>query len=141
MLVYVNGMKLKDARGVTTIDWSLPPLESQLADHTVWPGNHYNIEISLFKAIFSELIKFFDILEISKLYGHSNEVICMDISSSGQFIASASKARDSSAARILVWSSLHHDTRPFDMQNMRLVGSLGGHDSTIACLRFSPNDK
>ena len=29
---------MQDARRVTSIDWKAPPLESQLADHTIWPG-------------------------------------------------------------------------------------------------------
>lgn len=28
----------QEARGVSHLDWSRPPLESQLADLTLWPG-------------------------------------------------------------------------------------------------------
>ena len=28
----------QDARNVQTLDWSYAPLEGQLADYTVWPG-------------------------------------------------------------------------------------------------------
>lgn len=31
-------VKEQEARGVAAVDWRQPPLESQLADHTLWLG-------------------------------------------------------------------------------------------------------
>lgn len=29
---------MQETRGVSSINWTAPPLESQLADFTLWPG-------------------------------------------------------------------------------------------------------
>lgn len=55
----------------------------------------------------------------------------MDISSDGALLASASKARDESAARIRVW-----DTRSF-----ACIAELSGHQNTCVSLRFSPDNR
>lgn len=76
----MSHQEIKDqvARGVATLNWRSPPLESQLADHTLW-------------------------LEIKKLFGHNNEVVAMSISDCGQWIASTSKARYSQPCHVFVW--------------------------------------
>lgn len=34
----VTLMNIQESRRVEIMDWSEPPLEGQLADHTLWPG-------------------------------------------------------------------------------------------------------
>ena len=50
--------KEQEARSVADVDWKYPPLESQLADHTLWLGKHlsYNDNIS-FHLIFVMLLR------------------------------------------------------------------------------------
>lgn len=97
-------IKEQEARGVAAIDWQYPPLESQLADHTLW-------------------------LETKKMFGHNNEVVCMNISPCGKWLASCSKARYSHSCFILLWS----------LETYELVAKLQGHESTAVCLEFSPD--
>lgn len=94
----------QEARGVEALDWSAPPLEGQLADHTIWP-------------------------ESKKLFGHSNDVLCVALSStaSGNWLASASKARDAATAAIVLW----------DPDKMAAVSKLQVHESSVVCLQFS----
>eukprot|EP00605_Chrysophyceae_sp_TOSAG23-4_P001879 GSChrysophyteH1.ASY1.ANO1.2074.1 assembled CDS len=105
-----------------SIDWKLgPPLEGQLADLTVWP-------------------------EIDKLFGLTNDIVCMDICKSPcvgmganngaakvalpyRYIAAACKARNATTAAIALW----------DTESMTQVCALDGHDSTVSCMRFSPD--
>lgn len=93
------------ARNVSSLTWVTPPLESQLSDHTIWP-------------------------ESRKLYGHTNDVICIALSSSGRLLASACKSRNSQTAGIIIW----------DTSSMAAVQTLYAHESTVACLRFSSDD-
>jgi elongator complex protein 2 len=67
----------QESRGVEVLDWAAPPLEGQLADHTIWP-------------------------EVKKLFAHSNDVLC--VASSAVWLASASKARDVATAAIVLWN-------------------------------------
>ena len=96
----------------------MPPLEGQLADYCVWP-------------------------EVRKLYGHSNDIVCMALNLApsgggdsnggdggggmGRYLATACKARNAQTAAILVW----------DTVSMRQVGALQAHESTVSCLGFS----
>lgn len=98
--------KDQEARAVENISWEVPPLEGQLADHTLWP-------------------------EIKKLFGHTNEIVSMCLSPCGLYLASSSKARDSKTAKIIIW----------DTRNMQLNQKISGHESTIVCLRFSPDSR
>ena len=43
-------------------------------------------------------------LEVQKLYGHNNGVVCVAISNCGQWLASACKARDRETAAVLIWN-------------------------------------
>lgn len=45
------------------------------------------------------------VAEVRKLYGHTDDVKCLTISSDGRLLASACKARDSEHAVILVWDT------------------------------------
>jgi elongator complex protein 2 len=102
-----------ESRGVHAISWTngLAPLEGQLADYTVWP-------------------------ETKKLYGHTNDIVCMalciapagfDTKIRGRYLATACKARNAATAAIIVW----------DMVTMLQVSNLMGHESTVSCLSFS----
>ena len=112
-----------ESRGVGNIAWDsgLPPLEGQLADYSVWP-------------------------ETKKLYGHTNDIVCMalnlapsttrddscsETSHKGRYLATACKARNAQTAAILLW----------DTVTMTQVGALLGHDSTVSCLGFSPDGR
>ena len=92
------------SRGTCDVSWisGAPPLEGQLADLTVWP-------------------------EVKKLFGHTNDIVCMTLSESGKYLATACKARNAQTAAILLW----------DTGTMSIVGTLLGHDSTVSCLAFS----
>jgi elongator complex protein 2 len=68
------------ARNVASLDWTQAPLESQLADHTIWP-------------------------EIKKMFGHNNDVVKIAVSPDGKWIASSAKAKDRKAANILIWET------------------------------------
>jgi elongator complex protein 2 len=68
------------ARNVSTLSWTTPPLEGQLSDHTLWP-------------------------EINKLFGHTNDVVCLTISPNGLYVATACKARNAETSSILVWDT------------------------------------
>ena len=93
------------SRGVQEIDWSLPPLQGQLADYTLWP-------------------------ESSTLYGHVDDVTAVNVSHDGKWLVSASKARDISSARIILWN----------LESKAIQGYLQAHESTVVCLEFSPDD-
>jgi len=94
------------SRGTCDVSWisGVPPLEGQLADLTVWP-------------------------EVKKLFGHTNDIVCMALSESGKYLATACKARNAQTAAILLW----------DTGTMSIVGTLLGHDSTVSSLAFSPD--
>jgi len=94
------------SRGTCDVSWisGVPPLEGQLADLTVWP-------------------------EVKKLFGHTNDIVCMALSENGKYLATACKARNAQTAAILLW----------DTGTMSIVGTLLGHDSTVSSLAFSPD--
>jgi elongator complex protein 2 len=96
----------QDLRNVSSLDWTKSPLEGQLSDHTVWP-------------------------EIKKMFGHTDHVMCVAISTNGRYLASACKARNSDTAAILIW----------DAVSMLNIQRLLAHESTVVCLEFSPDDK
>ena len=60
-----------------------------------------------------------------------NTQVSMDISNSGDLLATASKARDEPAARVRIW-----DTRTFTC-----IGELSGHQNTCVSLSFSPDSQ
>ena len=66
---------------------------------------------------------------MDKLYGHTNDVVCLTLSRDNKFLATACKARNTDTASIYIWETTNH-TR---------VSSLMGHESTVICLRFSPD--
>lgn len=68
---------------------------------------------------------------MKKLFGHVNEIICMDISSDRLMLASACKSRDSQSATIIIR----------DIQKLVIVSELPGHESTIVRLKFSHNNR
>lgn len=69
--------------------------------------------------------------ETKKLYGHTNDIQSMAISSNGRVIATACKARDAEHAVVILW----------DTSSYLPAASLPGHDSTVACLRFNPSNR
>lgn len=75
--------------------------------------------------------------ETDKLFGHNNEVMCLAMSPDSRFIASASKARDAGTAQVLLWGHPLASTSP----GMQLLSRLPGHESTVVCLEFSPNNR
>ena len=75
--------------------------------------------------------------ETDKLFGHNNEVMCLAMSPDSRFIASASKARDAGTAQVLLWGRPLTATAP----GMQLLSRLPGHERTVVCLEFSPNNR
>lgn len=82
------------------------------------------------------------------MFGHNNEVMCMCISPDGEYIASASKARDATTASVLLWcqprltlSEQNNEKTISNNRNMQLVDRLLGHESTVVCLQFSPDSR
>ena len=65
------------------------------------------------------------------MFGHSNDVMCMSLSTDGQWLASANKAREANSATVLLWNAVDKE----------LVTRLTGHESTVVCVQFSPNCK
>jgi len=127
------------ARGVQMLDWQAghPPLEGQLADLTVWP-------------------------EARKLFGHSNDVLCLALSaplcakrgagtekqSEGQecWLASACKARNAATASVLIWDMRALGPGPGTGTGTAAASSGGGsqpvavlqgHESSVVALEFS----
>ncbi len=99
------------ARGVHALDWAQPPLESQLSDLTVWLEEHL-------------------------LFGHTNDIMCLDITQTPdkggkRWMATACKARNADTAAILLWD-LAHPRGP------SVVARLPGHESTVTSVQFSP---
>ncbi len=80
-----------------------PPLENHLRQHTLWP-------------------------ELDKLYGHGYELMTLDVSKDGHFMATACKASKSEHAAIRLWST---DTWK------EVCDPLMMHSLTVTCLRFS----
>ena len=64
------------------------------------------------------------------MYGHSNDVICLALSSDGQYLATACKARDTTTASIFIWETRRNSC----------ISKLVCHESSVICLRFSPDD-
>ena len=93
------------SRGVQEIDWTLPPLQGQLADYTLWP-------------------------ESSTLYGHVDDVTVINVSHNSKWLVSASKARDTSSARIILWN----------LESKAIQDYLQAHESTVVSLEFSLDD-
>lgn len=83
-----------------------PPLEEHLGQNTLWP-------------------------EVTKLYGHGNDVFCVASSHDGQLLASACRAQSASWAAIWVWS----------VRQWRGVAQLQGHTLTATQLSFSHSDQ
>lgn len=83
-----------------------PPLEEQLQQNTLWP-------------------------ELQKLYGHGNDLFCMDASHKGDILASACKAQSPMTAAIWLW----------DTEHWRAIGELKSHTLTVTQLAFSPDDR
>jgi WD40 repeat protein len=80
---------------------------------------------------------------VNKMFGHNNEVMCMSMSADGVWVASASKARDASTASVLLWTappSAVAASTP-GAAHLQLVDRLPGHESTVVCLRFSPDSR
>ena len=71
--------------------------------------------------------------EMHKLYGHGNEVysVAHTNSHTNSLLASACKAQSPQAAEIILWDSV----KGCEVQR------LSGHNLTVTCLAFSPNDK
>ncbi len=65
------------------------------------------------------------------MFGHPNDVMCMAITANGRWLASANKARDTKTAHILLW----------DARSKDLVARLPGHESTVVCASFSPDNR
>ncbi len=55
----------------------------------------------------------------------------MALSADNLLLATACKARDARTAAIIVW----------DTRRMISVAELTGHESTVVCLSFSPDNK
>eukprot|EP01031_Cornospumella_fuschlensis_P031083 gene31083-37566_t len=122
---HATQQEVKDqmARGVSDIDWSMLPLESQLADYTLW-------------------------IEVEKLYGHQNDVLCMATTLDGKFMVSSSKARygQDSTALLLLWRLKPHVQTPTSHDqplhtSYDVVQALPGNTSTVVCLQFSRNNQ
>ncbi|CAO3596910.1 unnamed protein product [Absidia cylindrospora] len=84
-----------------------PPYEEHLIQHTLWP-------------------------EMEKLYGHLYEVMCVDGTTDGHYIATACKASTSEHAVI----------RLFDTRNWKeLPTKIAAHALTVTRVRFSHDDR
>lgn len=70
----------QESRHVELMDWTQPPLEGQLSDHTLWP-------------------------ETRKLFGHTGDVMCIAISHSGDTLATACKGRNTETSSIILWNT------------------------------------
>ena len=71
----------QETRNVGGLDWNQPPLEGQLADHTIWP-------------------------ETKKLFAHNYDIVAITLSTSGKILASSCKARNSQSAGINTWDTV-----------------------------------
>lgn len=69
--------------------------------------------------------------ESGKLFGHSNEIHTIACSSTGAYLASASRANRLDLARIFLWET----------SKLRKVGSIEYHSLTITRLRFSHDSR
>lgn len=84
-----------------------PPFEEHLLLHTLWP-------------------------EVDKLYGHLYEIMCVDATTDGKFIATACKAS----------TPEHAVVRLFDTNKWKeLSTKITAHTLTVTRVRFSHNDK
>lgn len=70
----------QETRNVAGLDWSQPPLEGQLADHTIWP-------------------------ETKKMFAHNYDIVAITLSNNGKILASSCKARNSQSAGINTWDT------------------------------------
>lgn len=105
-LMSTNEVEEQESRHVELMDWTEPPLEGQLSDHTLWP-------------------------ETRKLFGHTGDIMCIAISHSGSILATACKGRNPETSSIILWSTT----------TMSQLGLIRSHESTVVCIRFSPNDE
>lgn len=69
--------------------------------------------------------------ETNKLFGHSNELHALAVDSTGQYLASASKANRSDLASVIIW----------ECSQFRKSATIDHHSLTVTRLKFSPNDK
>ena len=84
-----------------------PPFEEHLLQHTLWP-------------------------EVEKLYGHGFEIICVEASHDGKYIASACKAATPENAVV----------RLFETSKWKeLKTKIAAHTLTVTRVRFSHNDE
>ncbi|KAL0487115.1 elongator complex protein [Acrasis kona] len=83
-----------------------PPFEEQLLQNTLWP-------------------------EVQKLYGHSNELVCVAVNHAGTHLVAACSAKVAQAAAIKIW----------DISSWREVDSVDAHTLTVTQMNFSPNDQ
>ncbi|XP_045134458.1 elongator complex protein 2-like [Portunus trituberculatus] len=85
---------------------SAPPTEDQLMQNTLWP-------------------------EISKLYGHGNDIFTVASSSDGSILASACRAANNIDAAIILWNTT----------SWSKMDTLAKHRLTVTQLAFSPDDQ
>ncbi|KAG2387405.1 hypothetical protein C9374_001737 [Naegleria lovaniensis] len=84
-----------------------PPFETQLLQLTLWP-------------------------EQQKLYGHANEMICVQSNHCKSVLASACSAKHADAAQIRLWD-IRNGFKPIDV--------VMGHNLTVSRIAFSNNDE
>ncbi|KAI8390089.1 WD40-repeat-containing domain protein [Blakeslea trispora] len=84
-----------------------PPYEEHLLQHTLWP-------------------------EVEKLYGHSYELIAVDATHDGQYVASACKAANPEYAVVRLFDTKHWKEVPT---------KIDAHALTVTQIRFSHNDR
>ncbi|XP_063875782.1 elongator complex protein 2-like isoform X3 [Scylla paramamosain] len=85
---------------------SVPPTEDQLMQNTLWP-------------------------EVSKLYGHGNDIFTVAASSDGSILASACRATNNIDAAIILWNTT----------TWSKLDTLAKHRLTVTQLAFSPDDQ
>ncbi|CAO3612414.1 unnamed protein product [Cunninghamella echinulata] len=102
---YVNASAIQQSSLLEVMQQ--PPFEEHLLLHTLWP-------------------------EVDKLYGHLYEIMCIDATTNGQFIATACKAS----------TPEHAVVRLFDTTKWKeLSTKISAHSLTVTRVRFSHNDK
>lgn len=70
--------------------------------------------------------------ELSKLYGHGNEIFALAVNHKATIIASACKAAKPQQAGLILWSI---------GQEFKVLQTLSGHQLTVTSIKFSPDDK
>ncbi|ORZ27542.1 WD40-repeat-containing domain protein [Lobosporangium transversale] len=84
-----------------------PPFEEHLLQHTLWP-------------------------EVEKLFGHGYELMCVDASHDGEWIASACKAHTPDQAGVRLFNAKTWKQTPHPLQS---------HTLTVTKVKFSHSDK